>query len=129
MKSLKQYLSELRIARVNMPQVSEADMDDTLKWLMAQGVSISQGNISPERLIPIQDINPKKVDALINSGNKKALKKKVLISKDNHLLDGHHRHGAAVMLDVPSINFNRVHLPVKKALAMLKKSPHAFTKR
>jgi len=122
MNTFKQYLAEIKIARHNMPQVNTGDIEDMLKWVAAKGIVISKGSIDPKKLIPIQDIHKKAVKAIVKSKAPAAMNKPLLISGDNHLLDGHHRYAAAIELN-RKVKFIRINLPVLKALDALKKFP------
>jgi len=123
MKSFKQYISEIRIARHKMPQVSTENLEDMLSWLSAKGIIVSRGTIDAKKLIPIQDVNFKSVQSIVTRKPEGALNKPILISYDNHLLDGHHRWKASVELG-RKVKFIRVHLPALKALEAIKKYPN-----
>jgi hypothetical protein len=122
MYSFRQYLEEIRIARHNMPQVDSHHLEDMLQWIGDKGISVSRGSIDPKQLIPMQDINPKSVSSIVRRKPKEALEKPILISGDNHLLDGHHRWKASIELN-RKVKFIRIHLPAMKALNALKKYP------
>jgi len=123
MKTFQQYISEIRIARHKMPQVSSENLEDMLGWLGAKGITVSRGSIDPKKLIPIQDVNFDSVKSIVTRKPEKALGKPLLISYDNHLLDGHHRWKASVDLG-RQVKFIRIHLPVLKALEAIKKYPN-----
>ena len=106
-----------------MPQIDSGHMEDMLKWIGDKGVTISHGSIDPKQLIPVQDINPKSVTSIVHRKPKAALEKPVLISGDNHLLDGHHRWKASIELN-RKIKFIRIRLPAMKALDVLRKYPN-----
>lgn len=111
------------ISRNKMPQINDADTDAFVAYLKTQGIDRTsrktrrvgdlkptQSNISLERV--------KKMFERMDEGYYKnakgqtvnPLKYKVLVTKDGHLLDGHHRWAASTILsernEIPVIEFD-----------------------
>lgn len=82
----------LSFKRVQLPQVK---LDDLLK---DPNLQIIARRVDPAGLKPTQtEFNYDKVGSIINSGNLKA----IITSKDDHVIDGHHRWLAAHHLNEP----------------------------
>lgn len=128
MRSFREFLSEMvkhlpgpfRIPREAMPQIAHEHYDELFAYLKEFGISIRKEKIDPRVIKPIQkSINMTAVSVLVQKG-KASLKKPVLISKDNFLLDGHHRWAALKGLGVDSIDAIKIQIPAKEAIAYLR---------
>jgi len=92
-----------------MPQVSTKDFRWLKSFLTRMGVKYEECNIPAESLKPTQsEFNLSKVDSLIREYDK-IKDKTILVSKDNRVIDGHHRWLAAKKLgvDIPVIKINK----------------------
>lgn len=91
----------LGIARSQMPQIKSTKVPDFIRCLGGQGIGVSKGVVRADSLNATQrEINTSKVEALAaNPANKKHLQKPVIISKDDYLMDGHHRWMALLTQD------------------------------
>jgi len=83
----------LGIPRSKMPQIKSTKVPDFIKWLKSQGIRVSRGVVPAAKLYATQkEINNSKVQKLAEDpSNRKHLEKPVIVSKDNYLMDGHHR--------------------------------------
>lgn len=77
--------------RHNMPQISAGDMDSFLSMIKKNGITVDRGNKAVKTLKPVQkELNH---DAINRMGEAppEIKNKPVIVSKDNYILDGHHR--------------------------------------
>lgn len=88
-------VGNLGIPRSQMPQIRSVDIPDFLNSLKQQGISVSFQKFPVSRLKPTQnEINSEKVDSKDDIlTNPKGIKPFV-VSKDFHILDGHHQWAA-----------------------------------
>ena len=116
------------IARQNMPQIASADVPDFLNWISGQGIKISRVRVLPSDLHPTQyDLNADKIAALKNKPEQ--LNKILIVSKDNRILDGHHRWGAlAQFYPDKHIEVERVETDIISLINLAKSYPRAFHK-
>jgi hypothetical protein len=88
----------LGIPRRNMPQIKKKHLEDYMDWIKEKDVKISETKILAKDLKPTQkDFNIKKVKQFMDSKDK--LDKPLLVSKDNYIIDGHHKWLANLNLD------------------------------
>jgi mannose-6-phosphate isomerase-like protein (cupin superfamily)/predicted GNAT family acetyltransferase len=97
--TLTHISKSLGVSRKDMPQINSKDVGEFVKYLKDKGVSVSSSVINVSKVGMTQkDINVDKVRDLL--GVEKAnLAKPVIISKDNYILDGHHRVAALYNID------------------------------
>jgi hypothetical protein len=102
----------LGYSRINMPQIEDNLQLDFFKYLTNTGVKFDKKNITIGNIKPAQkDLRVDVATNLLKSGSVK-LKKPLLISSDNYLMDGHHRW-LALMFDNPKQKLNVVVINVK----------------
>ena len=111
------------IGRMSMPQINEADVDEFVAYMKTQGI-----NRTSRKTRKVGDLKPtqsnislsrvKKVFERMDEGYYKnakgetvnPLKYRVLVTKDGHLLDGHHRWAASTILsqrnEIPVVEFD-----------------------
>lgn len=119
----------LGITRDKMPQIPREHRDPLISELRAQGVTTKHQSVSPFDLAPTQsEISARRVGDKLKKYEERPDKKfpPLLVSKDGHVLDGHHHWGmmAAFALEHPDVKIPVVRLmvPTKRALEML----HAY---
>jgi hypothetical protein len=97
--TVKHISKSLGVSRKDMPHINSKDVGEFVKYLKDKGVSVSSSIINVSKVGMTQkDINIDKVRDLL--GVEKAnLAKPVIISKDNYILDGHHRVAALYNID------------------------------
>jgi hypothetical protein len=89
----------LGIPRRNMPQIKKKHFDKFIEFLKDDGVDVKEVRVSPLKLKPTQnEFNMGKVQLMMGP-DKDKLKKPLLISSDNYILDGHHKWLANLNLD------------------------------
>lgn len=119
------YISKsLGVDRNKMPQIKSSDVSEFIKYLKDKNIKVRTSTIAVSKVAMTQkDINPDKVKKLMGI-NKSNLTKPVIISKDNYILDGHHRVVALYNLDKNTkLKTIKVDVGIKKLLDISKKFP------
>jgi mannose-6-phosphate isomerase-like protein (cupin superfamily)/predicted GNAT family acetyltransferase len=97
--TVKHISKSLGVSRKDMPQINSNDVGEFVKYLKDKGVSVSSSVINVSKVGMTQkDINVDKVRDLLGV-DRANLAKPVIISKDNYILDGHHRVAALYNID------------------------------
>ena len=105
-KEFDPALDSRDIPRSEMPQISSAERDNLVRYLLSRSVTSSEEEISPERIKPTQkEYSPEKVEQAKSYGN---TDRPVLVSYDGRILDGHHQWLANLdkKKDMKVIRFN-----------------------
>ena len=104
------------IPRRDMPQIKSKLLPNFLEWLRGKGVKVRRGTARAGDLRPTQqEVCPEKVDIITRKGKEKT----VIVSADNHVLDGHHHWAAAWLRSFTAqVPIVRVDLPIKRLLRM-----------
>lgn len=117
--------------RSEMPQISKEAQPGFLASLKEQGIGVKHENVSPHTLVASQnEINAARVGQKLREfeSGKKDLRP-ILVSKDNKVLDGHHRWavGVALRVDNPATKIPVIRIGVNhtKALATM----HDYAKK
>lgn len=110
------------IMRHKMPQLK--DYDAFAQDLKDNGHSVTLVSANPRRLTPTQgNFNEKKVEGMAASGNWK--NSPIITSRDDYVIDGHHRWLAAVKL-AESIMCRRVHMNADDLLEFCDGKPYVL---
>ena len=128
--TVKNISKSLGVARKNMPQIESKHVKDFIKYLKGKEVSVSPSSVRVSKVGMTQkEINFDKVKSMLTV-DKKVLAKPVIISKDNYILDGHHRVAALYNLDKSSkLKTLQVNLGIKDLLKVAKEFPKTTFKR
>ena len=109
--------TSLGIPREDMPQIFSGNVEDFKKFLDSQHIIHHQGMSSAHTLKTAQgEFNVEKVKNLM--GLKDQLKKLIMITKDDYVLDGNHRVAAALVIKQP-INYLKIEMNFKDLLAKI----------
>lgn len=109
----------LNVPRAAMPQISAASRGGLANFLKARGVATTEETVAGKSLKPTQaEFDPKKVQEARRRMS--GTQRKLLISAEGYVLDGHHQWMAARFGDVDVI---RLALPVQEALQALEAFP------
>lgn len=115
----------LGIPRADMPQVPTANHGGLVKHLNAQGIAHETTTVDAAQLKPTQaEYSPSKVEAAKSATGDRA----VIVSKDGHIIDGHHQAVAAAE-EGKQVKAIVLDAPVEKALEAVKASPSANADR
>jgi len=104
----------LGIPRNKMPQVPSDTKAVFVSEMQKRGARVQRGVADPAKLHPIQkEMSASKVGLIMKRLREKGMKTgddgRIIISKDNYVIDGHHRWAAAAML---SFEDSSVKIPV-----------------
>jgi hypothetical protein len=111
----------LGIPRADMPQVPTSSHGGLVKHLNAQGIAHETTTVDAASLKPTQaEYSPSKVEAAKGAGGDRA----VIVSKDGHIIDGHHQAVAAAE-EGKQVKAIVLDAPVEQALEAVKASPSA----
>jgi dephospho-CoA kinase len=107
-----------------MPQIKAHQLNDFRSHMASQGIRSDHDVVPAHTLAATQaEFNPEKIKKLM-TGDTAQLKKHVLISADNHVLDGHHRWLAGYNMDQDhAVNAVRFHAPIHDVISAAKKYP------
>ncbi|MBK1884851.1 hypothetical protein JIN85_20745, partial [Luteolibacter pohnpeiensis] len=110
----------LGIPRSEMPQIASGSRGALVGFLRARGIESTSEEVEADSLKATQaEYAPEKVDAASNySGGNRA----ILISQDNHVVDGHHQWLAALKQEMP-IKVIRLQAPITRILMMVHRMP------
>lgn len=127
--TIKHISKSLGVSRDKMPQINSKDVGEFIKYLKDKGIEASSSLIDVSKIGMTQkDINVDKVKDLLGV-EKSNLAKPVIISKDNYILDGHHRVVALYNVDK---NFKlktiKIDLGIKDLLNVAREFPKASFK-
>jgi len=106
----------LGIARAQMPQISRKQVPEFLEHLKDMGITYRDETVTAGSLHATQrEINTAKVAKIMEGYSLSG--ERLLTSKDNYILDGHHRWAALLSLDPKNkMKITRVNLPIQKLL-------------
>lgn len=110
----------LGIPRREMPQIKSGDRAAMVQFLRARGISSQEELVDASSLKPTQaEYAPAKVAAAksFTGGNRS-----ILVSEDNHVVDGHHQWLAASEEEKP-IRVIRLMAPIARVLMMAHRMP------
>ena len=108
--------------RAQMPQVKTDDLGKAID-MVSDKVRVTRGKISAGKLKKSQkELDTDKVKGIANRFSSPNTLKPLIISKDYHIVDGHHRWGAAIYKwgDDVKIPIIMIHLPIMKAIKLFK---------
>jgi len=116
----------LGIPRSQMPQIKSTDVPEFLIWLRASGVKTVRGSEAVGNLKATQrEIDAEKVQKMAEAPET-ILTKPVIVSKDGHILDGHHRWAGLLTKGVgKKILTVHVDLPIRELLKKARAFPKA----
>lgn len=111
----------LGIPRIKMPQIARNVTAKFLKWWGKRGTKVKKGMEEVGKLHATQkEINQEKVQSMADAaqqGKFDPSKSPIITSKDNYILDGHHRWAALVLIDPKNkMNTYKVDAPIKDLL-------------
>lgn len=109
----------LGIKRKDMPQIEDKDQDHFLSWLTTKRVKWAKAKSSPTQMKPSQsEISIDAAQALLDTKSPK-LNKPVIVSKDNYVIDGHHRWYAHDLNKTDKIDVIRVDMRGKELIDLI----------
>jgi dephospho-CoA kinase len=105
-----------------MPQIKPHQLNAFRTHMAGLGIKSDHDVVPAHTLAATQaEFSPDKIKKLM-SGDREQLKKPIMISKDNHVLDGHHRWLAGYNMDQDhAVNAIRFHAPIHDLISAAKK--------
>lgn len=89
----------LGIARADMPQIPKDRRDEFLQLMRDQGVKVKKEDVDPRDLKPVQkEVSASRAGRFYLQMRESGTSKRIVVSKDDYVIDGHHHWGAAVAL-------------------------------
>lgn len=86
------------IPRIQMPQLSKVE-DEFVDYLERKGFGVKETNVKASKLRASQnEIDGEKLAGLVAKGKKALQRKRIFVTKDNYILDGHHHWAALTVL-------------------------------
>lgn len=118
------------IPREKMPQIASDDKPEFFAALRAKGIKVEEGSMKVKDLIATQsDMNMDKVRAMTDTMPPDMLSKPVVVSSDNHVLDGHHRWAALKLRDPDAtIQTQKVDMPIHQLVGAARLFPKSFSR-
>lgn len=121
----------LGIPRYEMPQIREVDIEEFIKFLKNKNIKVLKKKISLSKLKATQEeVNFEKIKKKHRDFKRTKQKiKPFIVSKDNHILDGHHQLFALKEI-IPNakVNCYLINLKITQLLNMAKKFSKVFYK-
>lgn len=107
-------------ARDKLPQIPGEKLKEFITWLAKKGVKASQAKIPVKQLKPSQgELESNKIDSMAAKPDELRTGDPIITSKDDFVLDGHHRWGAfRKTLPDESIPALKVDLPIKDLIKL-----------
>lgn len=127
--TIKLFKKSLGVNRNDMPQIKSKDISEYLKFLKDKGIQVKTTSIPVSKIGMTQkNVNLDKVKGLMG-GDIKQLSKPVILSKDNYVMDGHHRVVALYNID-PNFKIKgiKVDVPIKELLELTSDFPRVSYK-
>jgi hypothetical protein len=88
----------LNVPRASMPQIKSAHRGAMVQFLKGRGITHTQESIAPSALKPSQaEFSPEKVE---KARGFEGPQRSILVSEDDHVVDGHHRLRVSLMLSL-----------------------------
>ena len=116
------------IPRRKMPQIKSSDYSEFVDYLADNGASFTKETVPATSLKPVQkEFSKKGVEKQINKLVKNGVKKPVIASSDDYIMDGHHRWLVALNTR-DSVDIYRVNKPGKELLDLLLAFPKVYFK-
>lgn len=107
------------IPRHNLPQIAKEKLPEFVRFLDSHGVGVEKGTVRARDLKPIQkSVNKEKVKSMLQ-GDKSSLRIPILITKDHHIIDGHHRWLASLVNGDKNIKCIILQCSLKHALNVM----------
>ena len=125
----------LKMPRMNLPQIKSTDVANFCKWLESKNVECLKTSMEVGEITPVQkEINLDKIDSMKRKHLEGAIDlsngKTVMVSGDEHLVDGHHRWYALKDLDVTNkIDVVIIDAPILELISLMKEYPKTSYKK
>jgi hypothetical protein len=113
----------LGVKRIDMPQIVGKDYEAYKKFLNSNNIKLTALTVKASSLKPIQkEFDKKKVMNFIDAMSKGLEDKPLLVSKDNYIVDGHHRWLARKNLN-DDVKIIKANVDINKLLQISREFP------
>ena len=123
MAKIEKFPKSLGVPRKQMPQIRSFHIDKFFGWLDQKGITTRCAQRKVGDLKPAQkEVNLDKAQDMLKDMSRASLKKRIVISRDLYILDGHHRW-AALRIEDPrnTIDACKVNLKIRPLLRMARR--------
>ena len=123
------------LSRMELPQIKSTDVPEFIDWLDEKGVDSVKTSMEVGELTPIQkEINLEKTDSMAAKHEQGEINlstgKPVMVSSDEHLVDGHHRWYALRELDPNNrLDVVMIDAPILDLISLMKEFPKTSYKK
>ena len=127
MASVKFKVSK-NISRHQMPQIKSEHVDEFIDYIKEMGYDVTNERVPVKTLMPTQSkYNPDKIASMLKNMNKGILSGKIITSRDNYIVDGHHRYKAILTMDEDELmSIIRVQADIDELLDIAHSFPKSF---
>lgn len=127
MASVKFKVSK-NISRHQMPQIKSEHVDEFIDYIKEMGYDVTNERVPVKTLMPTQSkYNPDKIAGMLKNMNKGILSGKIITSRDNYIVDGHHRYKAILTMDEDELmSIIRVQADIDELLDIAHSFPKSF---
>ena len=123
------------LSRMELPQIKSTDVPEFIEWLDEKGVDSLRTSMEVGELTPIQkEINLEKTDSMAAKHEEGEIDlstgKPVMVSSDEHLVDGHHRWYALRELNPNNrLDVVMIDAPILDLISLMKQFPKTSYKK
>ena len=123
------------LSRMELPQIKSTDVPEFIDWLDEKGVDSVRTSMEVGELTPIQkEINLEKTDSMAMKHEQGEIDlstgKPVMVSSDEHLVDGHHRWYALRELNPNNrLDVVMIDAPILDLISLMKQFPKTSYKK
>lgn len=123
------------LSRMELPQIKSTDVPEFIEWLDEKGVDSLRTSMEVGELTPIQkEINLEKTDSMAAKHEEGEIDlstgKPVMVSNDEHLVDGHHRWYALRELNPNNrLDVVMIDAPILDLISLMKQFPKTSYKK
>lgn len=121
----------LGVPRNKMPQIAGENVKEFIAWLRKrQGVAVKLTRRPAAELHPTQKtLNKEKIAGFVKAGLSDELLNPIFVSRDNFILDGHHRWAAVVELDPETaMPYYRIDMNIEQLIPLAHEFDKTFTR-
>lgn len=111
-----------------MPQIKSEHVDEFIDYIKEMGYDVTNERVPVKTLMPTQSkYNPDKIAGMLKNMNKGILSGKIITSRDNYIVDGHHRYKAILTMDEDELmSIIRVQADIDELLDIAHSFPKSF---
>ena len=113
----------MKVKRLLMPQVAAKDYEELFKYLKDNGATFTKDTVPARTLKATQsEFSDQGVEKQIKKNLKDKVRKSIIVSSDDYVIDGHHRWLVALNTK-QDLDIIRVDIPGNELLSLIKEFP------